>query len=254
MRSIIEGNTMGESFVADLDGQHYIQYLDAFHHQMKPRTYLEIGTRAGDSLALSNCASVAIDPAFMISGDVIGGKPICLFFQKTSDEFFQNFDPMKLLGGSLDLAFLDGLHLFEYLLRDFTNTERHCRPDSVIVMHDCIPSDVYMAERHDDPVRRREMGSKQDWWTGDVWKLAPILRRWRPDISLIALDCVPTGLLLATDLDPNSTVLANCYDEILAELVDTDLAGYGLQRFHADLRTQKATEAPLPSTGWGRSC
>ncbi|HEX7388508.1 MAG TPA: class I SAM-dependent methyltransferase [Acidiphilium sp.] len=241
---------MPASFVEDLQGQNYLHYIRSLHERMKPRTYLEIGTRSGDSLALTDAVSIAIDPAFAISADVIGRKPACLFFQTTSDEFFRNFDPMRLLGGSIDLAFLDGLHLFEVLLRDFINTERSCRSDSVILMHDCIPSDVYMAERIDDPVHRHRMGSKQDWWAGDVWKIAPILQRWRPDIELIALDCVPTGLLVAAGLDPASTVLADRYGEIVAEFAEVDLSGYGLDRFHAGIGTQRAEEARLPVAGW----
>lgn len=237
-------------FSEDLKGKHYLNYISEIHDKLKPRTYLEIGTRFGDSLTLANCASLAIDPNFAVSNNVIGKKPLCLFFQCTSDDFFHDFNPMKLLGGSIDFAFLDGLHLFECLLRDFINTEKFCRSDSIIAMHDCIPSDIYIAERKDDPIRRTEVGSKPGWWTGDVWKLAPILRRWRPDISLIALDCVPTGLLLATNLDPTSSILADHYDQIIGEFMDIDLAQYGLERFHAEIQIEKADEVEPPVVGW----
>ncbi len=241
---------MSTYFIEDLKGQNYLQYLRALHVRMMPRTYLEIGSRSGDSLALANCVSIAIDPTFIISNNVIGQKPACLFFQCGSDDFFGDFNPTKILDSKIDFAFLDGLHLFEFLLRDFINTEQHCHANSIIAMHDCVPTDVYIADRNDDPVHRDQVGSKRHWWTGDVWKLAPILRRWRPDVSLTALDCEPTGLLLASNLDPKSTVLKDHYEEILAEFMDIDLEHYGLLRFHAELRVQKAETAELPVAPW----
>ena len=58
----------------------------------------------------------------------------------TSDEFFAKFDPRDALGSKIDLAFLDGQHLFEYVLRDFMNTEAVCEENSFILLHDCSPS------------------------------------------------------------------------------------------------------------------
>lgn len=235
-----------DAFMDTLVGENYLNYLQKIHEKMNPRSYFEIGTRSGDSLALAKCASIAVDPEFAISSDVIGTKPFCMFFQQTSDDFFLHHDPFRLLGGSIDFAFLDGLHLFEVLLRDFINTEKYCRSDSVIAMHDCVPTDIYVAERKDDPERRKEMGSEPTWWTGDVWKLIPILRRWRPDISLITLDCWPSGLLLATNLDSGSTSLANYYNDIMAEFIDITLAQYGIRRLFDELDIRSAAETSLP--------
>ena len=42
----------------------------------------------------------------------------------TSDEFFAQEDVGRILGGlPLDLAFIDGLHLFEQVIADFINVE-----------------------------------------------------------------------------------------------------------------------------------
>jgi len=54
-------------------------------------------------------------------------------------------------------------------------------------------------------------------WTGDVWKLHAVLREWRPDLNLIALNAHTTGLLLIAGLDPGSTVLADHYDDIVRQ-------------------------------------
>ena len=66
----------------------------------------------------------------------------------TSDEYFARPDPLAVTGGRrLDLVFIDGLHLFEFALRDLINTERHCSPTSVIIFDDVLPRTVDEAAR-----------------------------------------------------------------------------------------------------------
>jgi hypothetical protein len=245
------------TILPDFKGIHYLKFLKTLHEKLGPRTYLEIGTHSGDSLALANCASIAVDPHFSISSNVVGQKPLCLLFQGTSDDYFASQEPERLLGRPIDFAFIDGLHLFEVLLRDFMNAERNCCPHSLIAIHDCMPTDIYMAERTDDPIRRREMGSKPNWWTGDVWKIVPILTQWRPEVTMISLDCWPTGLLLLANLNPESRVLDDNYQLIVDQFARLDLASYGLERFHALVGTQDAASVRLPlqpwNSDWGHS-
>ncbi|MBN8940541.1 MAG: class I SAM-dependent methyltransferase [Rhizobiales bacterium] len=196
-------------------GVPYLQVLSHIAHIGKARSYLEIGTNEGFSLAGIPCASIAIDPQFVLKRDVIGNKPICLMYQCTSDDFFRRHDPKALLGGPIDLAFLDGMHLYEYLLRDFINTEKNCETASIIALHDCLPPTAEMTTR----TRREALQNPKfrTYWTGDVWKTAAILQKYRPDLKLTFLDAPPTGLLLCTNLDPRSTLLSERYDEIVAE-------------------------------------
>jgi hypothetical protein len=95
--------------------------------------------------------------------------------------------------------------------------------------HDCLPLETPVAERQ--PNAESVEPHRQGMWTGDVWRTALLLKRYRPDLRLIALDAVPTGLVLVTHLDPRSTLLANHYDSLLTEmmgwsLIEITLAGY----------------------------
>ena len=45
-----------------------------------------------------------------------------------------------------DIAFLDGMHRAEYLLRDFMNTERFSHERTLILLHDCLPVNARMAD------------------------------------------------------------------------------------------------------------
>lgn len=208
------------------EGMPYLDLLAALHATLEPGWYLEIGTQRGRSLERARCRSIAIDPAFGIETDVAGALPELHLFQQTSDDFFAG-GFLRKNGVLLDLAFLDGLHLFEYLLRDFINAERHAAPAAVFALHDCMPLNANMAERD------RALTASNEW-TGDVWKLLPILRAFRPDLALTVADCPPTGLVLVANLDSASTALADSYEAIVAEMTPLTLTAYGPERFFDD--------------------
>ena len=177
------------------------------------KTYLEVGTHNGASLAPIRCASVAIDPSFKITENIMGEKSVCHLYQETSDDYFSAHDPKADLGSTIDTAFLDGMHLFEYLLRDFINVEKHCGPESTIFLHDCLPPTFEMTNRAGKMAERTYKG----YWTGDVWKVVPILQKYRPELTLTFYDCPPTGLVAVTGLVPASPVLAERYNEAVAQ-------------------------------------
>jgi hypothetical protein len=232
-------------FAPPLRGEQYLRFLERLHAALKPTRYLEIGVQAGHSLKIAKCSSIGVDPIIGIDNEALSGKPELFLFQKTSDRFFAEHNPVALLGGPVDLAFLDGLHLFEVLLRDFINAENVCRRNSVIVLHDCVPTDAGMT--------RRVQGSKVELptrargnWTGDVWKIVPLLRKHRPDLQIHVLDARPTGLVLITNLDPASNVLRESYFEIVASYRDLDLAEIGLTSFHDSLNVRSTNEFNTP--------
>ena len=224
----------------DHGGEHYLALLARLHDVLKPRTYLEIGTRDGSSLACATCASIAIDPAFSLRPEFLGAKPVCALYAMASDSFFRDHDPRAILGGPIDLAFLDGMHLAEFLLRDFANVERHCRPNSILAVHDCFPLDLAMARRHEEAPPDQRSPGRAGWWTGDVWRAAAIIREARPALRMYYVDAPPTGLLLVTGLDPASTVLADRYVE-LAE------AMHRLPGDAAGLHATRTRFTPLPT-------
>lgn len=179
-------------------GPTYIDLLDRLHDHLKPSFYLEIGVRSGGSLSRAACDAVGIDPNPRPEAFKAGGRIV----QSTSDAFFLNrgMDSLR----TPDLCFIDGLHLFEYVLRDFMNLERSMKSDGVIVVDDAAPLDAAQAAR-----RRRTRV-----WTGDVWKLAPCLREHRPDLRVDLLGTAPTGALVISGLDPRNETLWRKYNPI----------------------------------------
>ncbi len=188
-------------------GDHYRNFLKRVHETLAPRVYLEIGVYTGSSLALASCRAVAVD----VDPQLASQGPLVELHAKTSDAFFAD-DAAQALSARHDLAFIDALHLFEYVLRDFINTERFAHPATLVVVDDIFPNHPAQASRH-----RRTLT-----WMGDVWKLADCLARYRPDLFVVSLDTWPSGLLFVAGLDPENTVLQDRYDEIVARYLGAD--------------------------------
>jgi hypothetical protein len=220
----------------DLTGEAYRSCLARLHHLLRPRTYLEIGTFYGDSLKLARCAAIAVDPKFQLQHRIPNEfMPALCLFQMRSDEFFKSYDPRAILGGPIDFAFLDGMHLLECLVRDFIHTERACHSRSVVVLHDCIPIDLHMAGRAWGDMTRRALSVHPDWWTGDVWKILPVLRRYRPDLTVQVFNAPPTGLVVVRGLDPNSPVLAEHQEQIFEQFCKPKDESALFEEFLSDL-------------------
>lgn len=215
-------------------GLHYHRFLRRLHGAHLFDWYLEIGCRTGESLAPVRSKTIGVDPFFRAAINIIGKKPALHILQQTSDEFFASgFLPNN--GIKLSASFLDGMHLFEFLLRDFINTEAQSSPDSVIMLHDCVPYDVEMTTRDLANLPYRA-------WTGDVWKLIPILQTYRPDLTLTVFDCRPTGLVCVTGLSPASTVLTENYDHIIEQYQHVKLDTFGIERFADSFELTSALE------------
>ena len=191
----------------------YFALLERLHERLRPRTYVEIGVHAGRSLARvrPETTAIGIDPEPIVKDPSI--ERTAKIFSETSDDFFRDHDlTAELDGRPVDVAFIDGMHLFEFALRDFVNLEAHCTEQSVVFVHDLYP------KRRDVATRDRTTVC----WSGDVWKLVPCLGAERPDLNLAVIDIRPAGFGLITGLDPGSRVLRERLDEVIERYMDLD--------------------------------
>jgi hypothetical protein len=181
----------------------YLAVLERLHRDLEPKLYLEIGVRHGGSLRLAQGPAIGVDPAPALRVPLPAAAKLA---RATSDAFFAS-PPERLWP---DFGFIDGMHLFEFALRDFINFETCAAAGAIVAVDDVFPNHSAQAERE----RRTRV------WTGDVWRLLPALRRYRPDLQLIALDTHPTGLLLIANLDRKVTTLLKNYERIVDEGLD----------------------------------
>ncbi|QGZ96533.1 class I SAM-dependent methyltransferase [Terricaulis silvestris] len=183
----------------------YLDALKQIHAAVRPDFYVEIGCLAGASLELADCPRLGIDPEPKITGALT--QPTRLYRQ-TSDAFFARSDVDAIFGQKPDLAFIDGMHLAEFALRDFINLETHAAPHSLIVIDDVAPGDILWAERE----------RQSQAWTGDVYRMIPILREYRPDLEIAVFDATildfDKGIAVIGNLDPGNIVLRDAYAEI----------------------------------------
>lgn len=228
-------------FVEDLTGLDYYEVLAHLHASLSPKTYFEIGVNTGRSFHLAACPSIGVDPGFIITEpEIISGilqKPFSMFFNMPSDDFFARRSPTQLFSAPIDFAFLDGMHRCEYLLRDFINTEAHCKPNSVIVLHDCLPTDAGMTGRVLGE-RRSPVPHRRDWWAGDVWRTSLLLKRFRPDLRMTVLDANPTGLVIITNLDPASTALRRDYAAHVDRMLGWLLEEIGIRNLFNEMQVE----------------
>ena len=222
-----------------MPGPDYYAVLRWIHEILRPANYIEIGIRKGDSLrlALPETTCVGMDPEPDIQAPL---PPNTRVFRMSSDAFFANqevphvsrfsrpgsFLSELLNSPTFDLAFIDGLHLFEQALRDFINLEKFTSPQSVVMLHDCLPLDAVTADRT----------RTTHFYSGDVWKLTMCLKVHRPDLRMKMIRTGPTGLCLVSNLDSSSTALDSNYRSLLDEFI-----GLGFEDFQRRERDMPAS-------------
>ena len=195
---------------SEMPGMDYYGWLQRLHELLQPATYVEIGLGDGRAISLTGPKTVAIgiDP-YKGKWELLNYGPphgSTTLFHLTSDDFFAQHNLKNVTGKeTFDLAFIDGLHHFDQALKDFINLERYAGKNSIILIHDCLPVSPDVATRERNTA----------FWTGDVWRIVPCLKTFRPDLKIITIPTKPSGLGVVTNLDAASTVLSDNYDHIL---------------------------------------
>lgn len=200
--------TYGQLAQKAFPGPNYLTWLERIHEALNPRNYLEIGIATGGSLSRVPARThvVGIDPAFRIEQTL---SAPCRLFRETSDDFFAARNPAELFAGPVDLAFMDGLHTFDQTFRDIVNTARYCDDKSVILVHDVLPVHEIVA--------RRERATR--FWTGDVWKVGPMISQLMPKVEMLTVPTFPSGLMVLKNLAGAHEIDAGAWQRLEAELM-----------------------------------
>ena len=118
--------------------------LNSLHQLPRPRSYFEIGVSSGgehDSVANQ------VDRGGPASASSASSCVTCTWCARPVTSFRARHPLAHFDEPVVDLAFIDGMHLAEYVLRDFINTERYTHAASVIVVDDMLPRNVSEADR-----------------------------------------------------------------------------------------------------------
>jgi hypothetical protein len=150
------------------------------------KRYLEIGVWQGGTFNAVDCEyKVAVDPKFQFDYLALSSGNI-KFYETTSDQFFLSDCEKDLF----DIVFIDGLHTWNQTLRDFNNSLLRTHDNSVIVIDDVYPCDVYSSLLK-DAVKYRKLAEPENTnaaWHGDVFKTIFIIHDFYPLLSFVTID------------------------------------------------------------------
>ena len=226
-------------------GLKYPDFIAQLVKEREAQVYLEVGVQSGVNISrIEVDTAYGVDPTFNFSADPARGKRVLKLYRMTSDAFFRRHAADVTRDGGLDFSFLDGMHLFEYL-----NAEAVSNPGGLITLHDCLPFDGEMIERINN-YEGRTPGPFAGAWTGDVWKVIPLLEKYRPDLSIVLVDCEPTGLVCISGLDPASTVLSDHYLRIVRDGAEMGNDARALEAFYDGRRIVRTQDV---LDGFGQS-
>lgn len=158
----------------------------------KLRNYLEIGVFNGHIFfRIKSDFKIAVDPEFRFDALRKAGKillnPTNLYnryYRKPSDDFFREDAPALFSKNPINISLIDGMHEYDYALRDIENTVKYLSPNGVIIVHDCNPLTAESACSFAEWKERDFRGT----WNGDVWKAILHIRSLRKDLNAFVLD------------------------------------------------------------------
>ena len=92
--------------------------------------------------------------------------------------FFKSLDNNK----KYDLIFIDGLHIYEYALKDINNAIKHLSQKGTILIHDCNPATEWHQRSQE------EYHENRGAWNGTTWKAFVELRCTNKDIYMTTIN------------------------------------------------------------------
>jgi hypothetical protein len=165
---------------------HTARRINQLARRLDLRSYLEIGVCEGDTFRLIEIADrTGVDPEFRFDPDSLRNQNTRLCAE-ASDIYFSSLS----LAVKYDVIFIDGLHTFEQVSRDFSNSILHTHDQSVIVLDDTFPNDVYssLPDPKDTSRFRQMVANESRAWHGDVFKIVFYINDFWPSLSYRTID------------------------------------------------------------------
>lgn len=169
--------------VAEPRNSFYYHRINRLAAMNRARSYLEVGVSNGATFfSVEVAEKFAVDPRFKFDA-AARQSPTQRFFEMTSDAFFAL---PECSTKKFDFIFLDGLHTFEQTFRDFCALSGNAHDDTIWMIDDVYPTDVFSALRDQKQAAyyRKERGGVGASWHGDVFKTVLAIHDFFPNYSL----------------------------------------------------------------------
>lgn len=157
------------------------QRINTIARQFRMENYLEIGVEKGITFRdVMIERKTAVDIDFRFDYQSLA-SPQVKFYAGPSDDFFRD----TASGAPFDLIFIDGLHHFEQVFRDFTNALARSHDQTIIIVDDVFPVDVFSSLRSNSLQARLDYDpqSERRAWHGDVFRFVFMLNQFFPAYS-----------------------------------------------------------------------
>lgn len=173
---------------SQIDVNYSARRLNHLARGLGAESYLEIGVFGGDTFrAVEVSKKIGVDPEFQFDWQELNNGDSVVLHEITSDSFFEALKPVE----SFDLIFIDGLHTYDQTYRDLLNVLRHAHAQSVILIDDTIPCDVFSTCREQQEcyrLRAHSTGNATDCrWHGDTYKLIPLLALFNTSLNFCTI-------------------------------------------------------------------
>jgi len=170
---------------SDLPVTHSARRLNQLAEMLSARNYLEIGVETGATFHQVNCQyKTAVDPRFLFDlerSDELNCFGSCQYHEMASDIFFSKLERTR---EPYDLIFIDGLHHYDQVMRDFIHSLVFAHSRTVFLIDDTLPCDVFSAMRDQqqalDLRANYSLGFQGNAWHGDVYLFVLLLPIYFP--------------------------------------------------------------------------
>lgn len=153
------------------------------------KSYLEIGVQKSHTFNSVNCRfKIGVDPEPMARATFVGSSDE--FFDFIATKLITRCGVFKGLGDTIkfDLIFIDGLHHYDQVKKDFENAMRCLNPGGFILIHDTNPPNEEVTV-----VPRNGLRGK---WCGDTYKIL----NWLPSgVDYKTIDYDGNGLTICRE-------------------------------------------------------
>jgi hypothetical protein len=170
-----------------------IDDLRRLHGLLRPRAYLQIGSRRGEPLSLARCGTVLVAPEPQLPPHTLDGKPWLKLYAAESDSFFAQERDDIFEQEPLDLVVIDGARSLPQLARDLRHIERWSNERTCAAVF--ADSEEYILSQFVHLARQRRSDLRVHLVGGDP---DAFLLVWGFDASRPAED----GLVAAADVPP----------------------------------------------------
>lgn len=186
-----------------------LELLKYMFNRLQPKMFITIGDRASYVQCVPQpILGLGIDPWPLMSLKSLA--PNQQVYPVTSDYFFHS--PYMIKELHPDIVMITGFHRFEQVLRDIMFAEKLCNNKSVIMINNTAPLSPDDIDRADITASAHQ--------TGDVFKVIPIFKKYRPEVKVSTLIDVDKGVTIFENLDESSHILQHALVEAVGDVIN----------------------------------